>query len=140
MNLTPIAERLKRDEGYSATPYKDSVGVWTIGYGTNITSISQDEAEWLLRHRLSLAAQALVLACPWVEALDDIRLEVLINMAYNMGVPTLLSFRQTLAAVEQGRYGDAADGMLASLWARQVGPRAIRLAEMMRHGAAVEFA
>jgi lysozyme len=51
-----------------------------------------------------------------------------------MGLAGLLQFTNTLAAVREGRYEDAASGMLTSLWARQVGPRATRLAEMMRTG------
>lgn len=38
-----------------------------------------------------------------------------------------------LAWVKEGRYDAAANGMLASLWARQVGVRAIRLASRMKN-------
>jgi lysozyme len=55
-------------------------------------------------------------------------------MAFNLGVPKLIGFRNTLADMEAGRYDEAADGMLASLWAKQVGNRADRLADMMRKG------
>ena len=44
---------IKADEGFSRTPYQDTEGVWTIGYGTNITEISREEAEILLDLRLS---------------------------------------------------------------------------------------
>jgi lysozyme len=134
MNLAPIAERLKVEEGFSAKPYQDSKGVWTIGYGTNITLISRDEAEWLLHNRLSLAADALLAALPWAEALDDARLRVLVDMAYNMGVARLLEFHNTLAAVQRHDWQAAHDGMLASQWAKDVGRRATQLADMMRTG------
>jgi lysozyme len=39
-----------------------------------------------------------------------------------------------LAAVREGRYDDAAAGMLRSKWAGQVGERAKRLAALMREG------
>jgi lysozyme len=59
---------------------------------------------------------------------------VLVNMAFNMG-GGLLSFVNTLAAIQRGDYNAAANGMLASRWATQVGARATRLADMMRNGA-----
>ncbi len=134
MNLSPVAARLRTEEGYSSTPYKDSKGIWTIGYGTNISTISRDEAEWLLQHRLSLAADAVLASMPWAEALDDVRLGVLVDMAYNMGIVVLLQFRNTLAAVQRGDWQAAHDGMLASQWHKDVGIRAERLADMMLKG------
>jgi lysozyme len=64
---------------------------------------------------------------------------VLVNMGFNLGPEGLLGFRRTLRAVEEGRYADAAEGMLRSKWARQVGARAVRLAAMMREGARHEL-
>jgi lysozyme len=75
---------------------------------------------------------------PWWSTLDDVRARVLVNMAFNMGAVGLAQFHQTLAAVRAGAYEAAASGMLHSLWARQVGPRALRLAEMMRTGTVQE--
>jgi lysozyme len=55
-------------------------------------------------------------------------------MAFNLGVPGLLKFKNTLRAVREGRFEDAAKGMLASKWARQVKGRAVRLAQVMKTG------
>lgn len=134
MNLAAVAEDLKRDEGFSATPYKDSVGVLTIGYGTNISKISENEALMLLHSRLIDAADDVIKALPWAESLDDVRSGVLVNMCYNMGIARLSEFVNTLAAVQAGNWQAAHDGMLDSLWAKQVGPRADRLAGMMLTG------
>lgn len=134
MNLVAVAGQLKQDEGFSATPYKDSVGVLTIGYGTNISKISETEALMLLHSRLIDSNDDLLKALPWVEELDDVRSGVLLNMTYNMGIFSLLQFHDTLAAVRSGNWQAAHDGMLASLWAKQVGPRADRLAGMMLTG------
>lgn len=60
-------------------------------------------------------------------------------MAFNLGVGVpggkkgLLGFKNTLGMIERGEYA-AADGMLRSLWAKQVKGRAIRLANTMRTG------
>ena len=55
-----------------------------------------------------------------------------------VGVPGgkrgLLGFKNTLGMIERGDYAAAADGMLKSLWAKQVGKRAQRLAQTMRTG------
>jgi lysozyme len=71
---------------------------------------------------------------PWCRRLDAVRQRVIINMAFNLG-GKLLTFANTLAMVQRGDYAAAADGMLASKWATQVGARAYRLATMMRTGA-----
>ena len=55
------------------------------------------------------------------------------DMAFNMGY-RVLQFKNTMKAVEEGRYEDAAKGMLASKWAKQTKSRAVRLAEMMKTG------
>lgn len=62
------------------------------------------------------------------------RAEVLINMAFNMGVPGLLKFRRALDAVRADDYDAAASHMLDSRWACQVGRRAVELARQMRAG------
>jgi lysozyme len=60
-------------------------------------------------------------------------------MAFNLGVDGLLKFKNTLAllrsAIEShASYARVADGMLNSLWAKQVGRRADELARQMRTG------
>ena len=66
--------------------------------------------------------------------LDDVRQRVLLDMAFNLGVVGLLSFKRTLGVIEAGRYELAAAMMLDSKWAGQVGQRAERLSRMMATG------
>ncbi|MGU3777520.1 hypothetical protein [Burkholderia metallica] len=80
------------------------------------------------------AVQAAIIRCAHERQLDPVRQRVVINMAFNMQ-GGLLTFTNTLAAMKRGDYAAAADGMLASKWAAQVGARATRLATMMRSGA-----
>ena len=136
MTFTPeMIRQLKGDEGFSAKPYKDSRGFLTIGYGTNIdVGISEKEAEWLLFGRLRPAQEAVYRFLPWATKLDDARLGVLVNMAYNMGINKLLEFDRTLAAIEAGKWEEAACAMESSLWYKQVGQRAVRLCKQMRTG------
>jgi len=70
----------------------------------------------------------------WWRLLSDARQRVIINMAFNLGVDGLLTFKNTLAMIQSGNYAGAAGGMLSSKWAGQVHDRAHRLADMMVHG------
>ncbi|KVC46285.1 hypothetical protein WI72_32110 [Burkholderia ubonensis] len=70
----------------------------------------------------------------WWRQLDEVRQRVIANMAFNMGVATLLAFKNTLAAVQRGAYDIAAAGMKASRWYSQVGQRAVRLRSAMETG------
>jgi lysozyme len=56
---------------------------------------------------------------------------VIANMAF-MGRGTLGKFNDLRDALAKNDYNKAADEMLDSLWAKQVGRRATELAEMMR--------
>ena len=66
--------------------------------------------------------------------LDEVRQSVLLNMCFNLGIKGLLEFKNTLAFIDAGDWERAANGMLASKWAKQVGKRAIELSELMRKG------
>jgi lysozyme len=138
MDMDALVDELRRDEGERLFPYRDSVGKLTVGVGHNLDDkgISREASAFLLREDIAEVVAGLNAALPWWTTLDAVRQRVLANMAFNMGVAGLLQFRQTLAAVRGGAYEAAAKGMLGSLWARQVGPRAVRLAEMMRTGQA----
>lgn len=140
---------LKRDEGLRLEAYPDPLSggdPWTIGYGHTGPEVRQGvvwteaQAEAALiadieEHNAKLAA-----ALPWIDRLDPARRRVLQNMAFNLGVGApggkrgLLGFKNTLGMIERGEYAKAADGMLASLWAKQVKGRAVRLANTMRTG------
>ncbi|OPZ48986.1 MAG: hypothetical protein BWY95_00416 [Bacteroidetes bacterium ADurb.BinA104] len=55
-------------------------------------------------------------------------------MCFNLGIKGLLEFKNTLTFIAAGDWERAANGMLASKWAKQVGKRAIELSELMRKG------
>lgn len=127
---------LKKHEGLRLTPYTDTTGHLTIGYGRNLADvgISQEEAGLMLHNDIQRTASDLERACPWITSLDVVRAMVLVNMAFNLGVPGLMAFKQTLAEVQAGRWESAARAMLSSKWADQVGQRAKDLAQMMQTG------
>lgn len=136
LDLPVLLEELIRDEGLRRKLYKCPAGKWTIGIGRNLEDrgITGDEALYLARNDVAAVLAELDARLPWWRQLDGVRQRVLANMGFNMGVPVLLGFKLTLALVEAGNYAAAADAMLNSRWARQVGVRAQRLATMMRNG------
>lgn len=126
-------------EGRVPYAYQDSLGYWTIGIGHLIDRrkggrLPEEIIDALFSHDLHAHAQPLHTALPWLERLDDVRRAVLIDMAFNLGVAGLLSFRVTLECVRVGAYSEAARNMLRSRWASQVKTRAVRLARMMQTG------
>lgn len=113
---------------------------WTIGYGRarkikQGDKISLEKAEVLLHEDVvdSFISCRDKLSIDW-ESLNAERQSVLINMCYNLGYQKLKLFKNTLAAVNEGRYVDAGNLMLKSKWAKQVGKRAKRLALRMQTG------
>lgn len=128
-----LREQLRRDEEVRYMPYVDSRGNPTIGAGTKLP-LSDKEVDLLLFHRLGLVLDELHRNLPWTASLDEARANALINMAYNMGVPRLLTFVKMLAAMEAGKWKVAALEALDSDWYHQVGPRATRLAKQIETG------
>jgi len=133
LDTSKVCDALKGDEGFRQFPYRDTQGVLTIGYGFNLQSdgLSQAEAAAVLELRVNRRYLELLTALPWVRELDQPRQAVLLNMAYNLGVAGLQQFKCMLLAVQAQDYGPAADDMLLSRWAEQVGARAWRLALQM---------
>ena len=136
MNLALLKQELLRDEGLRLKLYKCTAGKWSIGIGRNLEDrgITPDEAAYLLHNDLAVVFVDLDRNLPWWRQMTDARQRALANMCLNLGIVRLLGFKNTLAAMEAGDYEKAAEGMLASKWAGQVGDRAIRLATMMRDG------
>ena len=71
---------------------------------------------------------------PWFDSLNEPRQAVLVGMCFQMGITGLKKFTNTLAAVRDGHYEHAANGMKNSLWAQQTPMRAHRLADQMALG------
>lgn len=116
--------------------YKCTAGKNTIGVGRNLddVGISKEESRFLLANDIKRVKTELAKALPWTEKLDPVRLAVLLDMCFNLGLGGLLKFKNTLAYFQAGDFQKAADNMLLSLWAKQVKSRAVRLAEMTRTG------
>lgn len=133
--MKSLIDQLKEDEGFSAIPYLCTAGHLTIGYGLNLDSgITEEEADTLLRLRVNEIDETLDSTFHWYAHLDIPRQGVIIHMVYNLGLEKFKGFKRLIAALVIKDYATAADEMLDSKWAVQVGDRAKRLAEVMRHG------
>jgi len=135
--MNRIKAQLVRHEGLRLKPYRCTAGKLTIGIGRNLDDrgISQKEAYVLLENDIQNCEKQLLDEIPEIyNGLDDVRKSVLLNMCFNLGIKGLLEFKNTLAFIAAGDWERAANGMLASKWAKQVGKRAIELSEMMRKG------
>ena len=150
MASSALIDDLKRHEGFRRFPYKDTEGIWTVGYGWNLEAnppatghdtmhifrfgVTEDEAELDLQRRAADAQAECARVFAFWPHLDRVRRDVLANMCFNMGLSRLLDFRRTLAHIEAGAYESAAREMLDSRWATQVKGRATELAARMRTG------
>lgn len=141
MNMARLTDTLVRHEGAVRKngrhmPYTDTTKHLTIGFGRNLTDrgLSEDEARLLLYNDVQDVINGLRKSFWWFNELDDVRQEVVINMAFNLGLVGFSKFKNTIAHISAGEYEQAAAGMLQSLWASQVGRRATELANMMRTG------
>lgn len=136
MRLEKLKAQLIFHEDLKLKPYLDSVGKLTIGVGRNLddVGISHSEAMVLLDNDLTKALEdAESLVDQW-DRLGDVRQRVLVDMAFNLGRTKLAKFKKTLKAINARLYTMASREMLNSLWAKQVGARAVRLSDMMKTG------
>ena len=137
--LEEFKQELEKDEGRVRHAYQDSLGYWTIGVGRLIDKrlgggLRDDEINYLLNNDVE---EAHVTAQKLVKNFDDLtsnRKAVILHLAFNLGYTKLVKFVNTLKAVNEGRWEDAARGMENSLWYRQVGARSKRLVKLMQEG------
>lgn len=138
MNMAALVKQLGEHEGLRLKPYHCTAGKLTIGYGRNLDDrgITKEEAAFLLENDIQecVGDTINIIGEEVWHQLSDSRQRVLVDMRYNLGGRGLRTFKNTLQAVRDGRYEDAARGMMNSKWAKQVGRRAKTLSEMMRIG------
>jgi lysozyme len=135
-NKERLVDQLIRHEGMELKVYKDSLGIETIGVGRNLVDrgVTEEEARYLCNNDIEIVERELVQSFPIVSSLNDTRIRVLLDMAFNVGLPRLRGFKRMWAALDNQDYVEAAKEMLDSKWARQVKTRAYTLARMMETG------
>lgn len=133
---TQLISQLKRHEGFRSKPYKDTVGVMTVGYGRNLdqVGVTPEEAIYLLRNDIASTVYQCQKEFPWLTNLTPRRRNVVYNMVFNMGLTSFKGFVQTIQAMQANQPDLAAERMLASRWATQVGSRAQELSRQYIEG------
>lgn len=140
--MTPSGlDRLKLDEGLSLTAYPDPITKdkpWTIGYGYTGPGIvkgmvwTEAEANGNLLARVNFIAGRLRQQLQFFKNLSPVRQDVLVNIAYNIGIAGLLKWTITLAAIGRGDFIEAAKDIRTNkVWSKQVGKRVNRCADAL---------
>ena len=135
-DITSLEDQLIDHEGLELKPYRCTAEKLTIGVGRNIEDrgITEDEARYLLKNDIKIVEDELLERKPEVAGLDSVRQRVLVDMGFNIGLPTLMKFQNMWAAIEEEDWEEASAQMMDSRWAKQVGRRAERLSQAMATG------
>lgn len=129
----PLIIMLKRHEGFRAKPYKDTVGVLTIGYGHNLDEpLSKEAADALLRTDIRRAIRDLIVIFPDLYEFGERRANALIDMMFNLGKTRFLGFEQMIAAIKDKDWQLAADEAKDSDWFVQVKSRGEEIVSMLK--------
>ena len=152
-----FVNKLIAHEGLRLQVYQDTLGIDTIGIGRNLEDrgITEEELDWmdmpsmdavyehgiseadamyLAQNDVQIVEEELVRAHPCVDKLDAVRQLVVMDMAFNMGVPRLCKFKKMWNAIHEKKFDLAAKEMLDSRWAIQVKSRAVKLSNAMHNG------
>jgi lysozyme len=139
--ITDLENELIKYEGFSSTPYKDTMGYWTIGIGHKLDTkdynefrnkiITFQEALATLKEDLSEVMKQIKIKLPWIESIPLDKQDILLNMAFNIGVTGLMKFKNMLEAVKNKDYKKASLEMINSDWANQVKNRSMKMAKKM---------
>lgn len=131
-----LIENIKFSEGYSDVPYQDDKGIWTIGYGTNISVITKKEAELLLRSRVDDATTSVtsIFGIGIMNSMDPEQKDSLCELMYWLGSPRFKKFKKMIKAVSASDYAEAGKQLLDSKLGRNYKTRANRLAYKLSGG------
>jgi len=127
--------QMARDnENLTFTPYHDTVGKLTIGYGRNLEDkgISHSESELLLANDVTVSHALLLAEFGFYKSLSEVRQAVMMDMLHNMGMGGLKQFKKMIRALMIGDWDEAAAQMKDSQYWDQVGVRAKRNWMMVR--------
>ena len=134
-----LIEKIKENEGFKERIYEDSLGIPTVGYGFLLTALTPDElalnggkvepmskavADQILEIKLIKLVPSVCEAFPWLKEKPKNVQEVVIEMAYQLGVSKVKKFVTTMHHIRTGEYEAAYKSGMNSLWAKQTPNRA----------------
>jgi lysozyme len=134
---------IKQAEGFSLKAYKDTKGLWTIGYGHLLPDQSKDysqytitqiEADEFLKEDITLAGLKCLKLPEWPSLDTSCRKNAVIELVFNLG-DKWKQFAKTRLDIQNKEWKKAHDDLLDSLWAKEVGStRSNRLANYLLTG------
>jgi len=133
MDRQRLFKQLRLHEGVEKFPYRCTAGYLTIGVGRNIEErgLLDDEIDFILDNDIEVVMNEVSVTFDWFFDLSEVRQRVVADMIFNIGMPRFKQFKKMIAALEEGDWFEAANQMMDSKWAKQVGKRAERLRDMM---------
>lgn len=132
--MTDLLKSIIENEGFSHVAYPDPLSggkPYTFGHG--LTYISHEESVYCVRNRIKMIDDQLNIALSFYKNLSQSVKDVLIEMAYQMGLDGLLKFKTTLHLISKGDYSSASLSMLDSKWFKQTPKRAKKLSDKLRN-------
>ena len=137
MNIERLRKQITKHEGIEYKLYRCTSNKLTIGVGRNIEDrgISHDTAMQMLDEDIDICINELQQTVSYWDDLPERVQEALVNLCFNMGIKRLMAFKKTFGYLREGMFDKAADELLDSRYANQVGQRAIDVAHMIREGA-----
>ena len=126
-----LKKRIKKNEGFSPTPYKDQLGYLTIGYGHLIL----DNEAHLIKNKISKSQLKEIFIKDFNRALSDYKKlikqkthnkkdeELLIEMVFQMGAKRVLLFKKLLLNMRKNNKHLVCFEMMNSLWYNQTPKR-----------------
>ena len=131
-----LKNRIRRHEGFRSTPYRDSEGNWTVGYGHLMSNPLPKEAlEITFTDDFAKAIKGYyTLPREIRDGLTPARREVLVEMIFQLGVRGVLNFKLMCKALIAKDHEKAAEEIMDSDAGRKHRKRFKEHADMMRHG------
>jgi lysozyme len=136
-------KRIRAHEGIIMEVYSDSLGLKTLGIGHLLTSkdnfeegvtypmevinkLFEEDYNIAFNNAHDLIEDKDIPYDPMVES-------VLIEMAFQLGLPRLKKFKKFIQGLQEEDYKKAADEMIDSRWAKQTPARAYELSTLIRN-------
>ena len=139
-----LREILEREEGVKYEIYLDHLGIPTCGVGHMLipedeehgcevgTPVSEERVAALFEADLKIVEDDCWQLFDHYNYLPDNIQLVCAAMAFQLGRSRLSGFKKFRAAINEGRWSDAADEMIDSRWYKQTTARAERMIALVR--------
>ena len=139
-----VKDMIIQHEGLKTRPYKDSLGLWTVGVGHLIGDGKTLPPEWNreftkeevmtlfdkdYEHHKKLAEKL-----PGYSLANEKGRAALIDLTFNMGPGWASTFKLGVQALLKGDFKEAANQFIDSKWFKQVKGRAITVTNLLREG------